>query len=417
MILHLSIQHRELIVFYLDFWFFVYRLYHRIYLEIIEYVSIEESIRSLERSKIRIWNFSNSFKRDRDRSRKYFVSIAFLNFVFNAIVDFAFASISLFAVAFKLDSIVHIALSQFVAFRQKEINELIEKDVFQSVNKDDVSTNVRIFNFRVVDKIKRFDIDKIFEKSRFVMQTFNDQNKNLMLIQLFIIQRINQRLIKCLIVIFSKINLYLRDITQTYVQSITSLNRDFFVCLSVELIKNFDIDSSSIFKVIKSLYNVFEIDNHWFVIYHVHQVDKFEMSQSIYDFCLLHTDMKIDTSFNLQTNLKDDSLRTDMSIVDMQTNDILILIDSNFVAAEEKAIVDVKIMIKFRNDFDSKSSLKFNDTIIERQDNDIYLRQISQFKHLQLIQNINIAIINFRNKIKLALILKEQYMTQRARET
>jgi hypothetical protein len=127
--------------------------------------------------------------------------------------------------------------------------------------------------------------------------------------------------------------------------------------------------------------------------------------------------MKIDTSFNLQTNLKDDSLRTDMSIVDMQTNDILILIDSNFVAAEEKAIVDVKIMIKFRNDFDSKSSLKFNDTIIERQDNDIYLRQISQFKHLQLIQNINIAIINFRNKIKLALILKEQYMTQRARET
>jgi hypothetical protein len=74
--------------------------------------------------------FSNSFKRDRDRSRKYFASIAFLSFVFNAIVDFAFASISLFAVIFKFDSVVHIALSQFVAFRQKNINELIEKMFF-----------------------------------------------------------------------------------------------------------------------------------------------------------------------------------------------------------------------------------------------------------------------------------------------
>jgi hypothetical protein len=159
--------------------------------------------------------FSNSFKRDRDRSRKYFASTAFLNFVFNATVDLVFASISLFAfaVVFKLDSIVHIVFFQFVAFKQKKINELIEKNVFQSINKSDVSTNVRIFNFRFVDEIKHFDIDKAFEKSRLVMQTFNDQNKNLVLTQSSIIQRVNQRLIVCLIVIFSKMNLYLRNIT------------------------------------------------------------------------------------------------------------------------------------------------------------------------------------------------------------
>jgi hypothetical protein len=94
------------------------------------------------------------------------------------------------------------------------------------------------------------------------MQTFNDQNKNLMLTQSSIIQRISQRLIVCLIVVFSNMNLYLRNITQTYVQSITSLNRDFFVRSSVELIKHFDIVSNSILKMIKSLYDVFEIDNH-----------------------------------------------------------------------------------------------------------------------------------------------------------
>jgi hypothetical protein len=123
-----------------------------------------------------------SSKRDRDRSRKYLASTAYLSFVFNTTDDLdlafvlVFASISIFALAviIKLDSIVHIALSQFAAFRQKEINDLIEKNVFRSINKNDVSSDVRIFNFRFVNKIKHLDIDKAFEKSRLVMQTFND---------------------------------------------------------------------------------------------------------------------------------------------------------------------------------------------------------------------------------------------------
>ncbi len=206
--------------------------------------------------------FSDSSKRDRDRSRKHFASIAYLSFVFSTTVDLALASISLFAVASKLDSIIHIALSQFAAFRQKEINDLIEKDVFQSVKIDDVSFDVRIFNSRFVDEIKHLDTDKAFEKSRLVVQTFNDQNKNLVLTQSSIIQRVSQRLIVCLIVVFSNMNLYLRNITQTYVQSITSLNRDFFVRSSVELIKHLDIASNSTLKMIKSLYDVLEVDNH-----------------------------------------------------------------------------------------------------------------------------------------------------------
>jgi hypothetical protein len=125
--------------------------------------------------------------------------------------------------------------------------------------------------------------------------------------------------------------------------------------------------------------------------------------------------MKIDTSSILQISLKNDHSHTDMSIVDMQTDDILILVDLNFATAKEKAIIDVKIMIKSRNHLDSNSSLKFNDTIIERQENDIHLRQISQSDHLQLIQNVDIAIISSRDKVRLALTPKEQYVAQRAR--
>jgi hypothetical protein len=125
--------------------------------------------------------------------------------------------------------------------------------------------------------------------------------------------------------------------------------------------------------------------------------------------------MKIDTSSDLQISLKNDHLHTDMSIVDMQIDDTLILTDLNFATAKKKAIIDAKIMTKSRDHLDSNFSLKFNDTIIERQENDIYLRQISQSEHLQLVQNVDIAITSSRDKIRLALISKEQYVTQRAR--
>jgi L-fucose mutarotase/ribose pyranase (RbsD/FucU family) len=104
-----------------------------------------------------------------------------------------------------------------------------------------------------------------------------------------------------------------------------------------------------------------------------------------------------------------------MRIVDMQIDDTLIFVDANFAAAEEKTIINAEIMTKSRNCLDSNFSLKFNDTIIERQKNDIYLRQISQSDHLQLIQSVDIAITSSRDKIRLALISKEQYVTQRAR--
>jgi hypothetical protein len=87
--------------------------------------------------------------------------------------------------------------------------------------------------------------------------------------------------------------------------------------------------------------------------------------------------MKIDTSFDFSTNMKNDFLHTNINIVNMQTNDILILIDLNFAAAKKKAIIDVKIMIKSRNNLDLNFSLKFNNTIIECQENNIYLKQIS----------------------------------------
>jgi hypothetical protein len=151
----------------------------------------------------------------------------------------------------------------FTASRAKEIAELLEKEIFEPINKGDVSIDVRIFSSRFVDEIKHSDIEKAFEKSRLVMQAFKNQNKTLVLTQSSTIQRISQRLILCLTVTFYlEMNVYLRNITQVYVDSTISLNRDFYVQSSTELIKLMRISADCILKVIKSLYEMSEIENH-----------------------------------------------------------------------------------------------------------------------------------------------------------
>ncbi len=126
--------------------------------------SIESSIESTSEHLDSII-FIASIKRDRDRLRKFFASIA--NFIFNTIAE----------------SVV----SSFIASRQKKIADILEKEIFISINKKDVSTDVRIFSFRFVNEIKHSEIEKAFEKFRLVVQTFNDQNKILVLTQSSII--------------------------------------------------------------------------------------------------------------------------------------------------------------------------------------------------------------------------------------
>ncbi len=124
------------------------------------------------------------------------------------------------------------------------------------------------------------------------------------------------------------------------------------------------------------------------------------MIQSTYDSCLLHIDLKnvasSDSSTHFYIDIKNDHQKIFLSrrnvfslfdsatiststsssficfsdVVDMQTDDILILADMNFAKREKQTIVETKIMTKSRNEFESTeaNSLKFNDTIIKRLD-------------------------------------------------
>jgi hypothetical protein len=126
------------------------------------------------------------------------------------------------------------------------------------------------------------------------------------------------------------------------------------------------------------------------------------MTQFTYDSCLLYIIV---------------ISRTDMRIVNMQTDDTLILTDQSFVVVEKEAIHSIKIMTKTREQLTFENALKFNDTRIERRSNDtIYYRQE---KHIQKIQLIKIGFTfatSVRDKIRAMLISKKQYTAQRARE-
>ena len=154
--------------------------------------------------------------------------------------------------------------SQYAASRQKEITGLLKKGVFEVANQKDIPPNTRIFNSRFVDEIKHPGTDNAFEKSRLVIQTYNDEEKALVLTQSSTIQRVSQRLIICLAAVLQDTDtkLYLRDITQAYVQSSSELNRDFYIRSSEELIKMLDVDQSCILKIVKPLYGVSEAENH-----------------------------------------------------------------------------------------------------------------------------------------------------------
>ncbi len=150
-----------------------------------------------------------------------------------------------------------LSTSTFAESRRKEVIDLLEKRVFELIIIDAVLRDVRIFNFRFVDEIKHSDIADVYEKSRLVIQTYNDHDKTLVLTQSSTIQRMSQRIILALTAII-KHNLYLRDITQTYVQSKISLNRQFFIRSPPEL----NLSKNSILRVVKSLYEVLETETH-----------------------------------------------------------------------------------------------------------------------------------------------------------
>ncbi len=76
-------------------------------------------------------------------------------------------------------------------------------------------------------------------------------------------------------------------------------------------------------------------------------------------------------------------------------------------------------MTKDKEQLISDNFLKFNETRIERLDSNeiIYFRQKTHIQNIQLINSIeSSSITNAREKVRVNLIFREQYIAQRARD-
>ena len=166
------------------------------------------------------------------------------------------------------------------------------------------------------------------------------------------IQHVSQRLILCIAAMKIKDNthLYLRDISQAYVQSTTNLNREFYVRPPQELETELGIDKNSVLKVLKPLYGVPEAGNHWFKTYHLYHTQQLHTKQSTYDPCLLYSNEPF-------------------GVVGLQTDDTLFLADEAFATTEQTELQKAKFIAKDQEQLTAEKPIKFNGGIIELQPN------------------------------------------------
>jgi hypothetical protein len=296
------------------------------------------------------------------------------------------------------DISIYLQTDQFKESRQKEIDGLLEKGVFATVPLSTVPNGIRIFNSRFVDEVKNAGTSTAFEKSRLVVQAYNDTEKELVLTQSPTIQRVSQRLILALTatLIGSGKNLYLRDISQAYVQSDTELCRDLYIKPPIEL----EIAHNMVLKVIKPLYGIPEAGNHWFNTYHTHHIKELQMSQSTYDPCLLYTNTNTSTTAGF-------------GVVGLQTDDTLFLGDDVFANAEQDKL---KFQAKPREMLTKDHPIKFNGGLITLIDGKLFFNQERQCKNLTIVNCKHpLDATSSRGIVRKGVTPKDQYVAQRAR--
>lgn len=263
----------------------------------------------------------------------------------------------------------------FTSSRQKELDRLIEKGVFEILSINGLPKGSRIFNSRFVDSIKHAGTTKAFENSRLVVQAYNDAGKYTVLTQSPTLQRLSQRIILSIAASLRKnTNLYLRDISQAYVQSSTVLNRNIFVQPPKEL----GLSNGLVLQVVKPLYGIPEAGNHWYNTYHKHHINRLKMTTSSYDSCLL---------FNNNNDT--------FGIVGLQTDDTLFVANKRFVELEKQNLLHAGFEAKPCEILTNQNPLTFNGSNITIDANSINISQTTQCEKLEEVSLENMSKDNY----------------------
>jgi hypothetical protein len=136
------------------------------------------------------------------------------------------------------------------------------------------------------------------------------------------------------------------------------------------------------------------------------------MTKSTYDLCLLFINQNESSS-----NLINQSI---FELIEMQTDDTLMLRNDRFAELEENELKKAKLMFKKRKMLITLISIKFNDEvinlIINKNDYILSFTQLNQFDQIRLINiSISINLISSKDQIKKMMTSKDQYVAQRTK--
>ncbi|KAL0943110.1 uncharacterized protein CTRU02_200996 [Colletotrichum truncatum] len=166
------------------------------------------------------------------------------------------------AIKLRREGVITTPGEPFEQSTKQETNSLIARGVFKftQFNKRR-HQNVRIFRSRIVNEVKGKTTEP-YEKSRLVIQGYADDGKKAILTQSPTIQRASQRLILSITpsLLREGKQLWLRDITQAYVQSSTRLNRTILAYPPKQIQDQYP--KGTIMEVVKPLYGIAEAGTH-----------------------------------------------------------------------------------------------------------------------------------------------------------
>ena len=265
---------------------------------------------------------------------------------------------------------------------QTEIDALIAQDVFRFELYDPVKHDGRrIFKSRLVREIKGQATDTPYEKSRLVVQGYGDDEKETVLTQSPTIQRASQRLIMTLAPTLLQdhhMTIWVRDITQAYVQSKSQLKRTILARLPTEIHDQYPKETLMV--VIKPLYGIAEAGAHWWATYFKHHTDQLKMKTSTYDPCLLISKGN-DGGFG---------------VVGMQTDDTIGLSDSDFAERENHELKVADFKAKPIEQLSHNKPITFNGCILQlSQDGTIALKQKKQGEKLKIATTPRVLLFCF----------------------
>lgn len=117
--------------------------------------------------------------------------------------------------------------SAFKSSKEQEFKELMERNVFQYVKESDAEGH-RMYVFRFVDSLKNKGMPNVYEKSRWVVQAYNDLDHGF-LVYAPTVQRVSQQILLIICAMDQALCLPTRDVSQAYVLFETKIQRPRFV--------------------------------------------------------------------------------------------------------------------------------------------------------------------------------------------